>query len=193
MYILSFLIYKIIIKTYFVCMLSLLSEFVWHGDWIMITISSSAVLYIFLHQPTHSVYFALCWWRFLGDSSTLFLWCPSIDTHFKSLYSKFQLAMIFVDEICRITWIILLHWILFCNFWCPGIRNIGKMQRSPDFVKTTSILFLQNSYWSEVVNIYRRVLSEYAIKSVCVDKSVLWITGSPNIPLRGKLPLSLSH
>ena len=37
----------------------------------------------------------------------------------------------YFGEICGITWIILLYWILYCNFWCRGTRNLNKCKDFP--------------------------------------------------------------
>ena len=74
-----------------------------------------------------------------------------------------------------------MNWIaLYCNFWCPGIRN-SKIAKISLFCQnwTVSADILGGSE----VSIYRRDLSEYAKISECVEKSVLRIRGSVNIPL----------
>ena len=96
----------------------------------------------------------------------------------KSLCSKFQMAMIYIGEICRITWILNLsigYCKLYCNFWCPGIRN-SKLQRSRPILSKLDCFFRSPV---EVSFIYRRVLSECAeTNSVCVKKIFLRIRGS---------------
>ena len=135
-------------------------------------------------------YFLFCKWRFINPkyhfkeySEISVLGDSSIDTHLKSS-RRVQISSslwFYVGKIilCGVT---LLHWILYCNFWCPGI--IQRLKKNPKrkiclhvFVKT--VCFCKSPI--EVRN--RRVLSECTIKSVWVEKSLLRITGSLNIPL----------
>ncbi len=90
--------------------------------------------------------------EYLGISGRLK--CPisltSIDRHsLKKLIFKFPtLLWLHVFKIYKITWIILLHWILYCNVDARA-SEIQNMQRSAYFV--TTVLFLQKSYWSKVL------------------------------------------
>ncbi len=85
----------------------------------------------------------------------------------------------YVGKIWGIKSIIPLQWILYCNLWCPDIRN-SKMQRFTYFVKTG--LFLRKSSWGE------GSIGEFFLNmqknQFVYEKSVLRINRSLNIPLK---------
>ena len=107
------------------------------------------------------------------------LWYLLIDTHLKSLCSKLQCLWFYVGEICGITWILLLHWILCYNYWCPKNAKI--------------CLFCQNWPVSAVKSSWGEVrIGEFFLnnnkknprKTVCVWEKYTSDQGSLNVFLR---------
>ncbi len=99
-----------------------------------------------------------------------------------------------IGKLCVITWIILLHRILYCIFlmpghqkylWCPGIRNSKNAKIYLNLSKLECFLFLQKSGQSEAS--IGEFFSEYAKKKKKNQdalRKIVRITRSLNIPLK---------
>ena len=105
--------------------------------------------------------------------------CPAVATIDryslkKAFVQNCNWLWFYVGKICRVTWI-LLHWILYCNSWCPGITNT-KINL---FCQNWAVL--QKSCWS-MVSIGEFFLNMQKGKHMCGEKYIQ-IRGPLSTPL----------